>query len=242
MATIGQCHPAQLILIATPDGAIGETARVLRDSDVVQAGDVVFHASGSLSSMLLEPLRAADAFVASVHPIRAFADPAGAAAAFDPTFCGVEGDESALQVLEPLFAGVGGECVRVDPTRKTLYHAAAVIASNYLVALVDLSLAAYGQAGIQRDDARRLLSPILAGTLANIERSDTAAALTGPVSRGEATTVAAHLGALSDWCDDAADVYRALGRQALALARRQGSADEAGLAHIATLFNNPPGK
>jgi predicted short-subunit dehydrogenase-like oxidoreductase (DUF2520 family) len=236
VARVDELPAAEFTLIGTPDGQIAAAAQTLAQAGVIRAGDVLFHASGALTSELLEPLRERGALIASVHPIRAFAEPLAAAANFSPTFCGAEGDAEALAGLEPLFAAIGGELLRIDPAGKTRYHAAAVIASNYLVALVELSLQNYAAAGVAREDAQRLLAPILAGTLDNIARRGTAAALTGPIARGDAATVAQHLAVLDADDADAAASYRALGRQALALAQQAGGADAAGLARIAELL------
>ena len=232
-----QLPSAELTLIATPDAAIAAAAARLAECAPIAAGQVVFHASGALPAERLAPLRERGALLASVHPIRAFAEPLAAAEGFAPTFCGCEGDAAALDVLRPLFAAIGAECLDIDAARKPLYHAAAVLASNYLVGLVDLALDAYAAAGLERADARRLLAPILAGTLENVARRDTAAALTGPVARGDAATVAAQLAALGDWSGDAAALYALLGRRLLDLAARQGGADEADLTRIGALFD-----
>jgi predicted short-subunit dehydrogenase-like oxidoreductase (DUF2520 family) len=91
----GAPRPADVWMLAVADDAIADVAASLAQSATL-AGAVVFHCSGAKASGELEALRRAGAFVASVHPVRSFADPAAVAASFDGTFCGVEGDAAAL--------------------------------------------------------------------------------------------------------------------------------------------------
>jgi predicted short-subunit dehydrogenase-like oxidoreductase (DUF2520 family) len=110
----------------------------------------------------------------------------------------------------------------IDPARKALYHAAAVAASNYLVAVEDLAARLARAAGIPPRDALRALLPLVRGTVRNLERVGLPAALTGPVARGDAATLRAHRRALRA-VDPALDAaYAALGRLALRVAREAG--------------------
>src|SRR5205085_171600 len=97
-----------------------------------------------------------------------FAQPEQVLKNFAGTWCGVEGDAAALAVLAPLFEKPGARLVAVRPEAKTLYHAAAVFASNYLVTLGDAALAAYAGAGITRKDALQMIAPLMQNTLANL--------------------------------------------------------------------------
>jgi len=160
-------------------------------------GAVVCHCSGALSSSALAPARAAGAAVASAHPVRSFADPALVAAAFAGTYCGVEGDAAALAVLEPALRAAGGQSVTIAAAAKTVYHAAAVFASNYLVTLLDTALRAYQAAGISEPVARALAQPLVEETVANVFRLGPVAALSGPIARGDMATVARQQQALA---------------------------------------------
>jgi predicted short-subunit dehydrogenase-like oxidoreductase (DUF2520 family) len=183
----------------------------------------VFHCSGAKASSELEALRRAGALVASVHPVRSFADPAAVAAAFDGTFCGVEGDAAALALLLPAFEAIGARPVRIDPAAKTVYHAAAVFASNYLVTVIDAALRAYQAAGIPADVARELARPLATETLSNVLRLGPEAALTGPIARGDAATVARQHGAVAAWDGPTGALYDALATATWDLARRKGA-------------------
>jgi predicted short-subunit dehydrogenase-like oxidoreductase (DUF2520 family) len=184
-------------------------------------GAVVFHCSGAKASAELAPLRAAGAFVASVHPVRSFADPQQVAAAFEGTFCGIEGDEQALALLHPAFAAIGARLVAIDARAKTVYHAASVFASNYLTTVLDAALRAYQAAGIPEDVARELARPLAMETLANVFRLGPETALSGPIARGDAATVARQQAAVTAWDPATGALYEALAAATWDLAARK---------------------
>lgn len=213
--------PSDNWLIATPDEEIESICIELTDRNLIHPGNIVFHCSGSKSSQILQRAKQAGAFIASIHPIKSFADPVQAVTNFSGTYCGTEGDECALQKLKPAFESIGGHCIPIDPGQKVLYHTAAVFASNYLVALIEQSIQAYEKAGIPRETAITLLKPITTGTLDNILNHGTQHALTGPIKRGDHGTVSKQLNACQQWNKNAAAIYTSLGRVALSLSQNQ---------------------
>lgn len=219
-ATPAQMRPAQAWMLAVGDDAIVPACEALA-ADARLAGAVVFHCSGAKASSELQAARAAGAFVASVHPVRSFADLEAVAADFAGTFCGIEGDAQALTVLEPAFAAIGARLVRIDPAAKTVYHAAAVFASNYLVTVVDAALRAYEAAGVPADVARELARPLATEALANVFRLGPEAALSGPVARGDFATVARQQDAVARWDAATGRLYEALVPPTADLARRK---------------------
>jgi predicted short-subunit dehydrogenase-like oxidoreductase (DUF2520 family) len=218
--SIASLRPARVWMLAVLDDRIAEIARQLAASADVK-GAVVFHCSGAKASAELEALRAAGAFVASVHPVRSFADPQQVAAAFDGTFCGVEGDAEALALLDPAFTAIGARTVAIDASAKTVYHAASVFASNYLVTVLDAALRAYQAAGIPEDVARELARPLATETLANVFRLGPETALTGPIARGDAATVARQQAAIDAWNPPTGALYEALAAATWDLAARK---------------------
>jgi predicted short-subunit dehydrogenase-like oxidoreductase (DUF2520 family) len=228
--------PADVWMVTTPDRRIADTCAMLAASGRLRPGDVVFHCSGALASSELETAAAAGALVASVHPLKTFAEPADAIRTFAGTPCVAEGDPAALQVLAPVFERIGARLMEIDRGGKTLYHAACVIVSNDLVALLETGLRCYEQAGIARDAASRMIEPIVRETVENVLRSGTARALTGPVARGDDLVVARHLEALDASDARIAAIYRVLGRVALELARDKGAAEDAALARVEALL------
>ena len=211
---------ADVYMLAVSDDQIGAAAEALA-LDVPLEGAIVFHCSGAKPAAALEAARAAGAFVASVHPVRSFADPDAVARTFAGTWCGVEGDERALEVLEPAFQAAGAQLVRIDPAAKAVYHAASVFASNYLVTVVDAALSAYEAAGIDPVVARQLAAPLATEALDNVLRLGGPAALTGPIARGDMDTVARQQQALDHWNVPAGELYAALARATTLLARRK---------------------
>jgi len=224
-------RPAGLWLLTPPDAAIAPLATALAGTGLLRAGDVVCHCSGALPSSLLAPLRAAGAAVASVHPLKSFADPAAAAASFAGTWCTAEGDAEALQCLQPLFERLGARVARMDAAGKTLYHAAAVLMCNDLVALMEAGLRSAEAAGLAREAALAMFGPLVRETLDNVFRIGSLRALTGPVARGDAAVVARQHQALQALDPRLAEAYRALAAVALDLARQQGT-DAAALAAV----------
>lgn len=199
---------------------------------------IVFHCSGALSSQILASAREQGAYIASVHPIKSFASPESAIHNFAGTYCGVEGDEVAVTALSTLIQSIGGKTFAINAEHKTLYHAASVMACNYLVALEEISLQAFAQAGIDKTLGMKLLKPIVEETTHNIFTLDTTQALTGPIARGDDTVVAKQLEALTAWQPNVGELYRLLGQQALLLAQKQGNADQAGLNNIQALLHS----
>ena len=211
---------ADVYMLSVGDDQIVPACAALAAAVPLQ-GAIVFHCSGALASDRLQAARAAGAHVASVHPIRSFADPAQVAASFAGTFCGIEGDAPAIAVLEPALAAIGARPVAIDASAKTVYHAAAVFASNYLTTVLDAALRAYQAAGIAEPVARELAQPLAAETLANVFRLGAAPALSGPIARGDMATVARQQQAVTAWDAPTGALYEALVAPTVALARRK---------------------
>lgn len=212
-------QPADAWMIAVGDDGIRSCCERLAASGKLLPGAVVFHCSGALSSGELEPAKRQGAAVASIHPIRSFADPEQAVTSFGGTWCGSEGDAPALALLEPAFEAIGARLVAIDPAAKTVYHSAAVFACNYLVTLLDTAVQAYGAAGVPPETALRLMEPLVRGTVDNVFRTNPAAALTGPIARGDLATARKQLAAVSAWNKDYGALYDQFMKLTIELAR-----------------------
>lgn len=217
---------ADATLIATPDNEIAAICTSLAQLGRFGPEQIVFHCSGALPAAVLEAATHRGAAVASVHPIRSFADPEQAAAQFAGTWCGSEGDDAALALLEPAFHAIGARTVRIEAAYKPLYHGAAVFASNYVVSVLELALQAYEQAGVPRATALQLIAPLVRGTVDNVLAQGTADALSGPIARADTATVLRQYRALRSWNRDAARAYRILAKPAVRLARRRRAGRE----------------
>ncbi len=216
----GTIRRADVYMLTVTDDQIAPACEALAAAVPLQ-GAVVFHCSGAMASDRLAAARAAGAHVASVHPIRSFADVDAVAAGFAGTFCGVEGDRQALDVLLPALAAIGAKAVPIDPAAKTVYHAAAVFASNYLVTVIDAALRAYQAAGIPESVARELARPLAVESMDNAFRLGAAPALTGPVARGDMATVQRQQDAVTAWDAATGQLYAALVPPTVALAERK---------------------
>lgn len=231
-AQMRQARAAAVWMLSTPDDEIVNCARTLAEMGILRERDIVFHCSGALSSAELELAARCGARVASVHPLKSFAQPQTAASSFAGTWCAAEGDAAALAVLEPAFSRIGGSVIRIESKAKPLYHAGSVIASNYLVALLEAALQCYEHAGIRRDDALTLMTPLVRETFDNVLHLGTAGALTGPIARGDAALVARQRETLERSAPELVALYRQLGAVAVRLARETGKADADALAAI----------
>jgi predicted short-subunit dehydrogenase-like oxidoreductase (DUF2520 family) len=236
--SVGEMNPADVWLIATPDTYIVGACGAVAEDGTLRPGDIVFHCSGAMAAADLRPATAtAGARVASVHPLKSFADAADAKATFPGTYCVAEGDEHALQVLHPAFERIGARVITIDAVAKPLYHAASALVCNDLTALMEAGLRCYERAGIDRALAARMMEPLVSETVRNIFTRGTAAALTGPVARGDVATVEKHLRRLRAVDPLIARVYRDLSTLALDLARERGAADPDALRRLAEVLS-----
>ncbi len=224
VAALEDMRRADVWMLAVGDDQIGAVCAQLAARHILK-GAIVFHCSGAKASAELAPATQAGALAASVHPIRSFADPAQVAQHFGGTFCGVEGDAAALAVLTPALEAIGAQPVAIDAQAKTVYHAASVFASNYLVTVLDAALRAYQAAGVPEPVARALAQPLASESMANVFRLGAAAALSGPIARGDMDTVARQQAALAAWDGPTGALYAALVPATADLARRKTNID-----------------
>ncbi len=225
VASYADLLPADIYMIAVPDDQIAACCEQLVQSGRIAFGSVVFHCSGALPSSALQAASQAGAVVAALHPVRSFANPEQVASSFDGTWCGVEGDQRALDLLVPAFAAIGAQTVTIDPSCKIVYHAAAVFACNFLPALMDAAREAYVKSGVPADVALKLMEPLVRETVDNIFRLGPEMALTGPVARGDMTAVTRQQQAVAGWNPQLGDLYKQLTELTVELAARRPPKD-----------------
>jgi predicted short-subunit dehydrogenase-like oxidoreductase (DUF2520 family) len=243
-ATIDALKQADIWLIATPDNQIESAAKQLQNAKILKPETVIFHCSGLLPSSVLQN-KQQDLNVASVHPIHSFANPKQSIETFTGSHCAIEGSATAVTQLDALFSSLGALTFTLDSQQKSLYHAASVMACNYLVSLLDESHQMLKQAGIDEADSDSTensspLEPLIRQTLDNYFALGSTQALTGPIARGDTETVKTHIKALQQAPD--ADLwiqlYSALGKATLPIAAKQGQASKEKLAAIAAALDN----
>lgn len=214
-----------LYILCVPDAALAEVAVEL--ATALPSSDrrvAVVHTSGATSTAVLQVCADRGCSTLSFHPLQTFSDPAlgadrlrGTTIAITP---GPGTDETAAWRLgERVARAIGALPVRVTEEHRVLYHAAATMASNYLVTLCHVAEDLLCRAGFPRDAALPALLPLVRGAVDNLDRRGSVAALTGPLSRGDTVTVTAHLAALADEAPAMRTLYRDLGLSTLDIVR-----------------------
>jgi len=209
---------AEIVFITTPDDVIAQVCSEVQWRE----GKSVVHCSGAHSVDILESAKRLGAAVGSFHPLQTFAD-------VDQAIQNLPGSTFALEAEEPLLTSqkelirlLNGNWVVLEPGDKVLYHAAAVIACNYLVTLVKLALDLWQNFGVSPKEATRALMPLLEGTINNIDNIGLPDCLTGPVARGDSGTIERHLSALEARSPTLLTTYRELGLQTIPIALAKG--------------------
>jgi predicted short-subunit dehydrogenase-like oxidoreductase (DUF2520 family) len=220
---------AAVVFLTVPDSAVGAVAIKLAATGAISKNIAFVHTSGALELGALKPLRSRHP-VGSFHPLRSFPEP-GPPEAFHGIVVAVDASsDSLLRVLNRLARDLGARPRRVLDGERAVYHAAAVFASNYLVALLGEAVGLLEKSGWTEKEARQGLVPLAEGAVANVMKAGPTAALTGPIRRGDAETVSRHLRALavisrrdgSQVSSRRTDLYRMLGQVALEIAQRAG--------------------
>jgi len=224
------------LLLGLPDSALAKVAERFRSNNNTCPG-LAFHLSGAVCSDVLDGVAAT---VASVHPARAFARPADALALMGSTWFTAEGQGRAVAELKQRFLAAGGHWQQIDPAAKVAYHAATVVASNYLVVLTGMARDLALSAGLNETAAATLLDDLQRGTLGNLQGSSAARSLTGPVERGDYETCQRLLDQVAKHQPGHEMLFRELGLATLRLAI-VGRGPHASDAALETLFTSRSG-
>jgi predicted short-subunit dehydrogenase-like oxidoreductase (DUF2520 family) len=216
------------VLMAVSDDALRESAQALAKAGMT-AGAVV-HTSGVHGPEVLMPLSENGVSCAALHPLQTVSGSEASWQGLLGAAFALSGEGPAAAWGEEMVGLLGGRLLRINQAGKPLYHAAAVMASNYVVALLDAALELMEAAGVQRGEALAALAPLLRKSVENCLADGPEKALTGPVDRGDEVTVKRHLEAFrsADLPERVERLYKALGLQALDLAGRKGLAESSG--------------
>jgi nicotinate (nicotinamide) nucleotide adenylyltransferase len=227
---------AEVLLICVDDNAIESVAGQIA-AGLDAAGDrVALHCAGRHGAEVLSALAARGVPTGSLHPLQSLADPSRAPEAFRQAWCAVEGVPQAVAAGRRLAEALGARVAEVPAGEKPSWHAAAVVAGNFLTTLSAEATRILGAIGIEPEEARALLTPLQAGSVSALLDAPAAEALTGPFARGDLDAVRAHLGALRRNAPDAVDLY---GSAARATARLAGW-DDSARAALDGLLSAPP--
>jgi predicted short-subunit dehydrogenase-like oxidoreductase (DUF2520 family) len=184
---------ADLVLLTVPDDALPGLVAGLAETGAVRPGQLLAHTSGRYGAGVLEPALRAGALPMALHPAMTFTGTTVDVQRLEGCSFGVTAPQELRMAAEALVVEMGGEPEWIEESARPLYHAALAIGSNHLVTLVAQARELLAEAGVEHPG--RMLGPLLGAALDNALRSGDLA-LTGPVSRGDAGTVAAHLAEL----------------------------------------------
>lgn len=230
---------AGIIFITTPDDRIREVFNRLDQQRAFDKNALIIHCSGNFSSDIFDIKENYCFKTGSLHPLQTFAAPKEAIKYFKGTICVYESaSPAARKQIVNLINNLGGIPVRINKASKPIYHAAGVIASNYLVTLVHSALEFLRKVGFTPRLAEASILPLVEETLNNIKRIGFPYALTGPISRGDITTVKKHLEMIKLHLPNYLSFYIILGRQTVKLALAKGTLTGAKVAEFKRLFDS----
>lgn len=211
-----------LTVIAVPDAQISSVVSELIQAHRSVKGLTFLHTSGAMTSDELQLLKRRGASIGSFHPMQTFSN-VRRSTSFSNIYCAVEGDATAVKDGEALAKAAGAKSFRLRKSDKTKYHIAAVFASNYLVTLLSAAEQAASAAGISGVKFRRIIRPLVMQTAENVLSTNPAAALTGPIVRGDGVTVTRHIKTLETVRNlkHLLPLYAALGIETAHLAKRR---------------------
>ncbi|MEU5017678.1 DUF2520 domain-containing protein [Streptomyces angustmyceticus] len=200
---------ADLVLLTVPDDALADLVSGLAETGAVRPGQLLVHTSGRFGTAVLDPATRAGALPLALHPAMTFTGTSVDVQRLAGCSFGVTSPDELRMAAEALVIEMGGEPEWIAESARPLYHAALAIGANHLVTLVAQSMDLLRDAGVQAPD--RMLGPLLGAALDNALRSGDAA-LTGPVARGDAGTVAAHIAELRRHAPQSVAGYVAMAR------------------------------
>ena len=226
-----------LVFITTPDTLIEPMCEKIALEGGFDKHTMVYHLSGALSSSILGAAGKLGAGTGSIHPLQAFAPyEEGQKSPFKGINMSIEGDDKAVELGKEIVNALKANSFTIPTHAKTVYHAAAVVASNYLVTLEHFALELLKQANLSEESAYEVLEPLIMGTLSNIKKRGSINALTGPVARGDDVIVSRHLSDIDKKLPQFSDLYRLLGRHTLDLAEKRGEISEDAQQKLSALF------
>lgn len=184
------------LFITTPDGVIGSVWDCIIKNKLSVKNKIVCHFSGALSSDVFTDSQSTGAGVCSIHPMLAFSNKLTSYRIPANTFFAVEGEETAVSAVKSLFESLGNTVCVIDKSKKSLYHTAASVLSNEIIAVLDWGYSLLGECGFSRDEAVRATQNLVLGNVKSVLEKGCINALTGPVERNDLQTVKKHVDSL----------------------------------------------
>lgn len=227
----------KIIILAVPDDQLSAVAGRLSEIDVNWKEFCVIHLSGSHGADILAPISESGASVASIHPLQTFTRN-DSASRFDGIWFTFQGDHSLFPLLKSLISPFGARSVPMSAEQKLTMHLAAVFASNYVVSLMEVVQQITEKNDIE--NGLELLRPIVHQTLENIFEKGATQSLSGPVARGDCSTIEKHLSQM-EGNPEHAELYRSLGLIASGIAQKSGQLNTEKVLQVQNLLENDRG-
>lgn len=212
-----------ILLLAVPDSALPDVAKTIAEDGAAPDSCVALHLAGAVGVAVLAPLDQVGYATGSLHPLQTMAAGGDGDLLRDGVAFAIDGDPAAAAAARRIVTALRGIPLTIEPALRPLYHAAAVMVSNYTIALLRVGARLLAESGVSENDAVDALLPLLRGTVRNVAELGPAGAMTGPIARGDADTVRLHLAHLSG---RDRMLYCGLGLEMLELARAAGLAPE----------------
>ena len=219
---LAKATSAQIILLAVPDDHIQNLALQLQDSYQLSEQTTLVHFSGLHAAQIMHH-HTSPAMLLSLHPLFPFADREKAFNNLRLCPCAIEADSpQALALAEELVTAIGGYSFTLEPEKKPLYHAAASIASNYLVTLLAAARDLLINCGIESEQAIPILLPLVESSLDNVKDLGPEQGLSGPIVRGDIGTVSDHIKALENGAPELLQLYLQMGNLTTTMSQKSG--------------------
>lgn len=215
---------SDLIMISVEDRNIPIVVEDLRVHSGFPQKAVVFHTAGALSADILAPLRDKGASILAFHPLQTFRK-GDRTDILEGIAWVMDGDEDALSLGHKVVADLRGHPIEINPEMRSHYHLGAVVASNLLVGLTKIAEEYFESAGMNPQQAITALDPLMKRTIDNIVTSGIDNALTGPLVRGDNSTIKSHLKIL-DNNDLVSEIYKKLSLYLIANLKSISERDE----------------
>ena len=233
---VSDMSPADYWLIGANDGELQKLAGEIAHKQPGLEGAMVFHLAGRFGLDVLGPLAGSGAQLAALHPVRSLTDAQITIDDFAGTACVAEGSEQSLALLKPLITSIGGVWLPVSAIDRGLYHASVSIVSNITKSVAWKAQKWQQKAGLPAETAEAVTHQLLQSTMEDLNRAGARQTITGPVVRGDTSTVEAHMEAIRNSHPEDIDVYRVLARTVFELAQERGDLDEETLKRFMELF------
>ena len=229
---------SELLILAVPDDELPGLVTYLASSGSITAGQILVHTSGRHGTEALAPATALGAIGLAIHPAMTFTGMSVDLQRLNGTCFAVTGPAPFIPIAQALVVEMGGEPVHVAEADRALYHAALAHAANHLVTILGQSQQMLASIGIE--DPARYMGPLVRAAVDNALASGEGA-LTGPVVRGDAGTVKAHVQALNEYSEhektsDITDSYAALAHATAKRAHNRGLLNDEQLGRIEDLL------